>query len=110
MTRQETYSTVRFGVYEDIKHNIDPKSSPAVLILAASASGFAGGIVGNFADVINVRMQNDAALPVEQRKRYKNVVDGMIRMARQEGALGCFRGWMPNSTRAAVQTAGQLAS
>lgn len=69
-----------------------------------------GGIAGNFADVINVRMQNDTALPPEQRRNYRNVVDGMIRMARQEGLPGYFRGWVPNSSRAAVQTAGQLAS
>lgn len=80
-----------------------------LLIAMASAAGFVGGIAGNFADVLNVRMQHDAALPVHQRRNYKHALDGMIRMAREEGMMGWFRGWFPNSSRAAVQTASQLA-
>ena len=29
-------------------------------------------MVGNSADVLNVRMQNDAALSIQERRRYKN--------------------------------------
>jgi dicarboxylate transporter 10 len=108
--RQATYSTVRFGMYEEMKHSLGPSPSSAMLIVTASSAGFVGGVAGNFADVINVRMQNDAALPAEKRRKYKHVFDGMVRIARQEGLPGCFRGWVPNSSRAAVQTAGQLAS
>lgn len=105
-----TYSTVRFAIYEEIKHRADPNPGTLLLIAAASASGFAGGIVGNFADVLNVRMQNDSSLPVQERRNYKHVVDGLIRMTREEGVSSWFRGWLANSSRAAVQTAGQLAS
>lgn len=76
----------------------------------ASASGFLGGIAGNPADVLNVRMQHDAALPVEQRRNYKNAIDGMIRMTREEGFKSLFRGVWPNSMRAVLMTASQLAS
>ncbi|KAK5997877.1 Mitochondrial dicarboxylate transporter [Cladobotryum mycophilum] len=115
LLRQLTYSTVRFGVYEEIKarymrkHSGKEPSFPALVAMAVS-SGFLGGIAGNFADVINVRMQHDAALPPAERRNYKHAVDGMIRMARDEGALSWFRGWLPNSCRAAVMTAGQLAT
>ncbi|MBV36595.1 MAG: hypothetical protein CMP47_14255 [Rickettsiales bacterium] len=108
--RQATYSTVRFGVYEDMKRRWGPDPSFPVLLAMASFSGFLGGIAGNFADVLNVRMQRDAALPVQDRRDYKHAVDGMIRMAREEGMLSYFTGWLPNSSRAAVQTASQLAS
>jgi dicarboxylate transporter 10 len=81
-----------------------------MLIAAASCSGFAGGIAGNFADVLNVRMQNDAVLPVHARRNYKHVFDGLVRMTREEGVGSWFRGWLANSSRAAAQTAGQLAS
>ncbi|PHH88263.1 hypothetical protein CDD83_7764 [Cordyceps sp. RAO-2017] len=40
----------------------------------------------------------------------KGDADGLARMVRHEGALSCFRGWLPNSSRAAVMTAGQLAT
>lgn len=113
LLRQLTYSTVRFGVYEEIKSRYTKSGrEPTFPILAAIAatSGFLGGIAGNFADVLNVRMQHDAALPMNERRNYKHAVDGMVRMAREEGALSWFRGWLPNSSRAAVMTAGQLAT
>jgi len=76
----------------------------------ASSSGFLGGIAGNFADVLNIRMQYDATLHVQDRRNYKHTIDGMVRIAREEGFISWFRGWVPNSRRAAVQIASQLAS
>lgn len=76
----------------------------------SSASGFLGGIAGTPADILNVRMQNDAALPPEQRRNYKHAIDGLIRMVREEGAASLFRGVWPNSARAVLMTASQLAS
>ena len=84
-------------------------SFPA-LVAMASTSGFMGGVAGNPADILNVRMQNDAALPPEQRRNYKHAIDGLIRMVREEGFGSLFRGVWPNSTRAVLMTASQLAS
>jgi dicarboxylate transporter 10 len=76
----------------------------------ASASGFVGGMAGNAADVLNVRMQHDAALPAAKRRNYAHALDGLVRMAREEGLASWFRGVVPNSLRAAAMTVGQLAS
>ena len=76
----------------------------------ASTSGFLGGIAGNPADILNVRMQNDAALPAAERRNYKHAIDGLIKMVRQEGIGSLFRGVWPNSIRAALMTASQLAT
>ena len=76
----------------------------------ASTSGFLGGIAGNPADILNVRMQNDAALPAADRRNYKNALDGLVRMFREEGVASLFRGVWPNSARAVLMTASQLAS
>lgn len=108
-----TYSTTRFGVYEELKDlSSTPTSTPSfpILIAMASTSGFLGGIAGNPADIINVRMQNDAALPASQRKNYRHAIDGLIRMSREEGLASLFRGVWPNSFRAVLMTASQLAS
>jgi len=76
----------------------------------ASTSGFLGGVAGNPADVLNVRMQHDAALPPADRRNYKNAMDGILRMTREEGWRSLFRGVWPNSARAVLMTASQLAS
>ena len=110
LLRQATYSTTRFGVYESLKQYTAPAPSFGSLVIIASTSGFLGGIAGNPADVLNVRMQHDAALPRDQRRNYRNAVDGLVRLIREEGWSAMFRGVGPNSARAALMTASQLAS
>ncbi|KAK0613756.1 mitochondrial carrier domain-containing protein [Immersiella caudata] len=120
LLRQITYSTTRFGLYEELKSHFSPAKNedgtPAeppsfvLLVAMASASGFVGGLAGNAADVLNVRMQHDAALPAAQRRNYAHAIDGLVRMTREEGLASWFRGVGPNSMRAAAMTAGQLAS
>ncbi|OAK98206.1 mitochondrial carrier [Phaeosphaeriaceae sp. SRC1lsM3a] len=111
--RQGTYSMTRFGVYEALKDRVTtPDSKPSFLTLVgmASISGFLGGFAGNPGDILNVRMQNDAALPPEQRRNYKNAIDGVIRMSREEGVASLWKGVWPNSSRAVLMTVGQLAT
>lgn len=110
MLRQASYSTTRFGVYEKLKQHASTTPSFPVLIAMASTSGFLGGIAGNPADVLNVRMQHDAALPPSQRRNYRHAIDGLVRMTREEGWRALFRGVWPNSMRAVLMTASQLAS
>jgi dicarboxylate transporter 10 len=123
LLRQITYSTTRFGIYEELKSRFASAKSPdpstgkpaappslPLLIAMASASGFVGGFAGNAADVLNVRMQHDAALPPAQRRNYAHALDGLARMVREEGVASVMRGVWPNSARAAAMTASQLAS
>lgn len=119
LLRQLTYSTVRFGVYEELKSHFAPPPTPAnpnpklplvQLVAMSSAGGFLGGIAGNPGDVLNVRMQSDFAKPREQRRNYKHVLDGLIRMIREEGPTSLMRGVGANSARALLMTAAQLAS
>jgi solute carrier family 25 (mitochondrial dicarboxylate transporter), member 10 len=115
LLRQLTYSTTRFGIYEELKELFASKSSKSqpsflTLVAMASTSGFLGGVAGNPADVLNVRMQHDAALPPAKRRNYKHALDGLARMAREEGAGSLWKGVWPNSARAVLMTASQLAS
>ncbi|KAI9720500.1 MAG: Mitochondrial dicarboxylate transporter [Chrysothrix sp. TS-e1954] len=112
--RQATYSTTRFGVYESLKEHFSPENAPppsvGTLIALSSLSGLLGGIAGNPADVLNVRMQHDAALPASERRNYRHALDGLVKMIRHEGPASLFRGVWPNSLRGLLMTASQLAS
>jgi solute carrier family 25 (mitochondrial dicarboxylate transporter), member 10 len=108
-----TYSTTRFGIYEKTKERLTtPSQKPSFITLVglSSFSGFLGGIAGNPADVINVRMQHDASLPKAEQRNYRNAIDGLVRMTRDEGVKSLFRGVWPNALRAMLMTASQLAS
>jgi hypothetical protein len=111
LTRQLTYSTTRFGVYEVLKAYLLPDDgSPLPFhykIVMGATGGFFGGIVGSPFDAVNVRMQNDMKLPAELRRKsatnssffgviwsvykfiylsqhsYKHVVDGVIRISKE---------------------------
>lgn len=108
------YGTTRFGLYEVFKtyRQNTTQQAPAIstLIPIAALSGFIGGIVGNPADLANVRMQSDSGLPVSSRRNYKSVFDAWIRMGREEGWQCFTRALWPNAVRAALMTASQLAS
>lgn len=80
------------------------------LAAMAAVSGFTGGIVGTPSDIANIRMQNDRALPVAQRRNYRNVFDAWIRLKRTEGWKSFRQGLWPNCIRCAVMTSSQLAS
>lgn len=109
---------MRFGIYEHLKGQLPPSrrsatGQPSLLHLAAlsSVAGFLGGLAGNPADMLNVRMQHDASLPAAQRRNYRHALDGLARIVREEGGpRALFRGVLPNCLRASLMTAAQLAS
>ncbi|KAI9274747.1 mitochondrial carrier domain-containing protein [Phascolomyces articulosus] len=109
LLRQATYSTVRFGAYDKLKQYMPNPSNPSIwqLLVCSSAAGAMGGMAGNPADVLNVRMQSDGQLPVHQRRNYRNAIDGLIRMSREEGVGSLFRGLGPNINRAVLMTSSQ---
>lgn len=112
LLRQLTYSTSRFGIYEISKQHMTPKDGSAIPFymsaFLAGLGGFTGGFVGNPADLVNVRMQNDVKLPPEQRRNYKNAIHGLWRVAVDEGVLRLWSGATMTCTRAALMTIGQL--
>lgn len=111
LLRQATYSLTRFGVYEYLKENVvpaDKQSSMAYLLPVSMLSGGIGGVVGNPADIVNIRMQNDTGLAPDQRRNYKHAIDGVIRVAREEGTSALFRGLGTNLVRGVLMTSSQV--
>ncbi|BES88673.1 mitochondrial dicarboxylate [Nesidiocoris tenuis] len=109
LLRQLTYSTARFGIYEVVK-GLDKSPDPPFWksLVTAGIAGAAGGVVGTPADLVNVRMQNDMKLPIDKRRNYKNAIDGLLRVAKEEGAPRMFSGLSMATSRAVFMTIGQL--
>ncbi|KAM5345900.1 hypothetical protein ACJ41O_011761 [Fusarium nematophilum] len=109
LLRQLTYGSTRFAIYESIKEHASP-APMAILLPSAFLSGACGALVGNPADIANVRMQNDRSLPPSLRQNYRSVFDVLARVAKTDGLQGYLRGVFPNAVRAGAMTACQLAS
>lgn len=74
-------------------------------ILLSMLAGAGGAMVGSPADVVlvfyffiyifinfyQVRMQADGKLPLQQRRNYKNAIDGLIKIIKDEGILKLWR-------------------
>jgi hypothetical protein len=115
LLRQMTYSTVRFGVYEDLKYRFKASEagksrSQFALIPLSAISGAVGGVAGKPADILNVPMQSDSSKPVNERKNYRNAFGGIIRIVKDEGTRAPFRGVGAKSTLAVLMDTSQLAS
>ena len=121
-------SMTRFGVYDKIKdalviQNGGRAPSPAQMALAGCVAGGVGGIAGNPADIILVRMIADRVKPADQQLGYRNAcvgaarpvidalrLDGIFKMTKSEGVSSLFRGITPNVSRAVLMSASQLAT
>jgi dicarboxylate transporter 10 len=80
------------------------------LLFCSTSAGALGGAFGNPSDVVNVRMQNDGQLPPAMRRNYRNAIDGLIRICREESPKVLARGIGPNMNRAILMTCSQLTS
>ncbi|KAI0719116.1 mitochondrial carrier [Cerioporus squamosus] len=110
--RQMTYSLVRLGAYEKMKAHLS-KDGPAPashLFLAAMVAGGLGGMAGNPADILLVRMTSDFVRPPEERYNYRNAVSGLATLVKEEGVHGLFRGMGTNLTRAVLMNGSQVGS
>ena len=71
-------------------------------------SGGIGSFVGTPSELALVRMSADSKLPVDQRRGYTNVVDCIVRIAKEEGFTKLWRGATPTVARATLLSACQL--
>lgn len=108
LLRQLTYTTTRFAVYETAKKQATSDLNFLQKMGLAGIAGACGGVAGSPADLINVRMQNDMKLPPAERRNYKNAIDGILRMSREEGVRKLFNGCTMATARAVLMTIGQL--
>lgn len=114
--RQVFYGTSRLGIFRTLTNHFTPEGKTAVDIPFTTrvgcslVAGGLGAIIGTPADAALVRMQADSTLPVEQRRNYKNGLDAMMRMLREEGLSGFFSGAGPTVIRGLAINVGMLSS
>lgn len=113
LLRQITYGMTRLGLFQTLSSNYKAKNNtehiPFMTKVGHSiVAGSIAALTGTPADAALVRMQADSTLPLAQQRGYKNGVDAMIRMAREEGLRGFFSGATPTIVRGLAVNIGQL--
>lgn len=114
LLRQMTYGLTRLGIFRTLTNKFAPEGGTAADIdfvtkLGCSlTAGGIGALIGTPADAALVRMQADSKLPVEKRRGYKNGLDALFRMAREEGLSGFFTGATPTIFRGLAINVGML--
>ena len=79
-------------------------------IAAAGLAGGIAGLIGNPAEVVLVRMCADGAKPPAERYNYKNAIDALTRIGREDGLAAYYRGLGPNVVRSVLMNVGQIAT
>lgn len=76
----------------------------------AASSGALGGLAGNPADIVLVRMVSDPTKPPEKQVHYRNALHGVYKMVQVEGFGSLFRGLMPNTVSVIEKRCAQQSS
>lgn len=116
LLRQAIYTTARLGIFDTFMNSLNAKSKQTGTAVGfgerAGAGLAAGGIaafIGNPCDLALIRMQSDGLKPAAERANYKNVVDALARITKNEGVTALWAGCFPTVVRAMALNFGQLA-
>lgn len=113
--RQWLYGSCRMGIYsyllEEAKNKNGGRSDQipfSTKLGMGCISGGIGSFVGTPSEVALVRMSADSKLPVGERRNYTNVVNCLVRIAREEGPTKLWRGATPTVMRATLLSSASL--
>ena len=114
LLRQAIYCSGRIGLYFVLTDMIRERNNgklPGIHKLSCSfISGAIGSFIANPCDLALVRMQADKALPMEERRNYKNVLDAFSRIVKEEGVMACWNGAGPTVARAVAMNVSMMAT
>lgn len=104
LARQLSYGMFRMALFQELMErskgpNGENPNFTRKLLCGLTAGGLSS-LIGNPTEVCLVRMTADGRLPVEQRRNYKNVVDALLRITKEEGITTLWRGCSPTIVRA----------
>jgi len=112
--RQIIYGSARLGLFRAFSDALVARGPPgqplslASKVAAGAGAGLFGSFLGTPMDLVLVRLQTDRALPEAARRNYKGVVDAFLRIAREDGVRGLWKGGAPTVIRATILTSAQM--
>jgi len=114
LLREAIYSTIRLGLYDVFKVVLGEKDRTTTpfwkKLLAGAGSGAIGAAISTPTDLVKVRMQAQGIPGNPSPFVYSNAFSGLYSIFHKEGLRGLYKGVWPNTERAAILTASQLAS
>ena len=115
IARQAVYGTAKIGLHDSFSQKLKAMNNGKPIpfyqkTLSAMTAGAIAAVIGNPFDLALVRMQADGCAPVAERRGYKNVLQAVYRIAKDEGLKTLWRGSVPMICRAVAMNAGMLAS
>ncbi|XP_025425116.1 mitochondrial 2-oxoglutarate/malate carrier protein-like [Sipha flava] len=111
-TRQMIFTSTRVGSYTSLVHEMKKRGYDSVLnnALASMTTGAFAAFIATPADIAVVRMTSDGRLPKESRRNYKHVFDALLKIRKDEGIRGLWRGTVSSVIRAMTANVTQLMS
>ncbi|CAK5068915.1 unnamed protein product [Meloidogyne enterolobii] len=107
LARQAIYTTTRLGLYTWLLEFCSHEGRSPSFAIKAGLGMTSGGIASLFGfvfivyllnhsfrnpmELALVRMTADGRLPINERRNYKNVLDALIRVTREEGVVTLWR-------------------
>lgn len=113
LLRQVFYASARFGLFETFRdklHDYRGKTDFAGRVVVGATTGGIAAYISCPMEVATVRMSNDASLPKDQRRNYKNAFDTTKRIFNEEGIATFWRGSTPFVQRAMLVGIFQVAT
>eukprot|EP01006_Ploeotia_vitrea_P016223 TRINITY_DN46782_c0_g1_i1.p1 TRINITY_DN46782_c0_g1~~TRINITY_DN46782_c0_g1_i1.p1 ORF type:complete len:302 (+),score=-4.15 TRINITY_DN46782_c0_g1_i1:87-992(+) len=113
LMRQAVYGTARIGLHRTFSEILVQRNNGNPLSFGMkTASGMCSGAIavciGTPFDVALVRMQADSMRSEAERRNYKNVIDALIRVTKEEGFSKLYSGLSPNILRGMSMNVGML--
>ena len=115
IARQAVYGTAKIGLHDSFSQKLKAMNNGKPIpfyqkTLSAMSAGAIAAVIGNPFDLALVRMQADGCAPVAERRGYKNVLQAVYRIVKDEGLKTLWSGSVPMICRAVAMNAGMLAS
>lgn len=76
--------------------------------LCSLVAGVFGSLIGNPADLVLIRMQNDLNLPLSDRRNYRHIFEAFQRIARDEGVKSLWNGSIATICRTSAMNLGMM--
>ena len=109
IVRAMLVTAAQLGAYDQFKYLLLGRyklfsDGLALHIVASFGAGFVAAVVTNPVDVVKTRIMNQGTVAAGQTPKYAGMLDCFVKIARQEGFGGFYKGFVPNFMRLGPQT------